>query len=154
MKRRMAIALLMALMASPVVLAAQMPQDSTHTMKRIRSDGSVDGRLNVEVKVDGNLSSTARISADSALGMVLPQVTEGGRVDAAELTVNKGQLLYKIDVVPNGKNTVRKFYVDAMTGIVQKDKTLGGLNASIKKSQQHVKEKTNDRQNADSARRP
>jgi len=150
----MAIALLVALMASPVVLAAQMPVDSTNTMKRIKSDGSVDGRLNLKVKVDGNLSSTARISADSALALVLPQVSEGGRVDGAELFVNKGQMLYKINIVPNGKNTVRKFWVDAMTGIVQKDKTLGGLNASVKKHQQHVKEKNNDRAVADTARTP
>lgn len=154
MKGRTTIALLVALMASPLVLAAQMPVDSTNTMKRIKSDGSVNGRLSVKMSVDGNLASTARISADSALGMVLPQVAEGGRVDAAELMVNRGQLLYKINIVPNGKNTVRKFWVDAMTGIVQKDKTLGGLNASVKKHQQHTKEKNNDRSVADTARTP
>ena len=71
MKGRMTIALLVALMASPLVLAAQMPVDSTNTMKRIKSDGSVNGRLSVKMSVDGNLASTARISADSALGMVL-----------------------------------------------------------------------------------
>ena len=67
MKGRMTIALLVALMASPLVLAAQMPVDSTNTMKRIKSDGSVNGRLSVKMSVDGNLASTARISADSAL---------------------------------------------------------------------------------------
>jgi uncharacterized membrane protein YkoI len=136
------------------VLAAQMPVDSTGTMKRIRSDGSVDGRLAVQMKVNGNMASTARISADSALALVLPQVSEGGRVDGAELFVNRGQLLYKVNIVPNGKNTVRKFWVDAMTGIVQKDKTLGGLNASVKKHQQHTKEKNNDRSVADTMRTP
>ena len=154
MRTLMAVALLGSLAASPSVLTAQMPPDSTHSMRRILSDGSVSGRVNVEVKVDGNLASTARISADSALSLVLPNVAEGGRVDDAELKVDKGQLVYEIVVVPNGKNTVRKFYVDAMTGIVAKDKMLGGLNASVKKHEQHTKEKNNARAAEDSARKP
>lgn len=154
MRTLMAVALLGSLAASPSVLTAQMPPDSTNSMKRILADGSVSGRVNLKSKVDGNLAATARISADSALALVLPQVTEGGRVDDAELRVEKGELIYAIDIVPNGKNTVRKFQVDAMTGIVVRDKSLGGLNASVKKHQQHVKEKNNARAAEDSARKP
>jgi uncharacterized membrane protein YkoI len=130
----------------------RLTRDSVSTMQRVPGEL---GRLNVEVKVADNVASTARISGDSALAIAVARVPEGAKVNAAKMIVENGHLVYDINVVPSGKNTVRKFYVDAMNGDVVKDKTLGGLNASVKKRQQHTKE-VNARKaaEADTARKP
>jgi uncharacterized membrane protein YkoI len=116
-----------------------MPRDSTSTMRRIGVTDTL-GRLKLKMGVDAYVAATAKISADSAESTALARVEEGGKVDSGEMQMEDGHLVYKINVVPNGKNTVRKIYVDAMTGTVVKDRTLGGVNASYNKSKEHRKQ--------------
>ena len=133
-----------AMIAAAAPLHAQaghiMPRDSTSTMRRIGVSDTL-GRLKLKMGVDALVARTAKISADSAQSTALARVEEGGKVDSGEMQMEDGHLVYKINVVPNGKNTVRKIYVDAMTGAVVKDRTLGGINASYNKSKEHKKEK-------------
>jgi uncharacterized membrane protein YkoI len=141
MKTVVGFALASALALGSSTVAAQTPQqrDSTHTMRRAGAADSMS-RVDLQVKVDASVASSAKISADSAQAIALAKVDEGGKVNSGELKMEKGKLVYEINVVPNGKNTVRKFNVDAMTGDIVSDRTLGGLNAAVKKHQQHTKE--------------
>jgi uncharacterized membrane protein YkoI len=141
MKTIVGLALAGAVALGSSALGAQAPQrrDSTHTMRRAGAADSA-GRVDLKVKVDASVASSAKISADSAQTIALAKVDEGGKVNSGELKMEDGKLVYEVNVVPNGKNTVRKFYVDAMTGEIVSDHALGGLNAVVKKHQQHTKE--------------
>ena len=154
MKTVFGLALASALALGTTTLAAQAPQrrDSTHTMRRAGAADSAS-RVDLKVKVDASVASSAKISADSAQTIALAKVDEGGKVNSGELKMEDGKLVYEVNVVPNGKKTVRKFNVDAMTGEIVSDKSLGGLNAAVKKHQQHTKEK-NARAAKDSIARP
>jgi uncharacterized membrane protein YkoI len=156
MKTVIGFALAGALALGSMTAAAQLPQqqqrDSTHTMRRAGTADST-GRVDLKVKVDASVASTAKISADSAQMIALAKVDEGGKVNSGELKMEKGKLVYEINVVPNGKNTVRKFNVDAMTGDIVSDRSLGGLNAAVKKHQEHTKEK-NAKAAKDTSARP
>ena len=154
MKTVFGLALASALALGTTTLAAQVPQrrDSTHTMRRAGAADSAS-RVDLKVKVDASVASSAKISADSAQMIALAKVDEGGKVNSGELKMEDGKLVYEVNVVPNGKKTVRKFNVDAMTGEIVSDKSLGGLNAAVKKHQQHTKEK-NARTAKDSTARP
>ncbi len=153
MSKLMSVALIGALAVHGHALAAQQARDSTHTMRRATASGAIDQRVAVKVKVDANVASTATVSADSAQTLALAQVPEGGKVSSGELHMEDGKLVYDINVVPNGKKTVRKVRVDALTGAIVKDKQLGGLKGVVKKHEEHTKEK-NAAKAADTTRKP
>jgi uncharacterized membrane protein YkoI len=153
MRKLMSVALIGALAVHGHALAAQQARDSTHTMRRATASGAIDQRVAVKVKVDANVASTATVSADSAQTIALAQVPEGGKVSSGELHMEDGKLVYDINVVPNGKKTVRKVRVDALTGEIVKDKQLGGLKGVVKKHEEHTKEK-NAAKAADTTRKP
>lgn len=133
---------------------AQTATDSTHTMKRAGTADSTSKRVNLKVKVDANVASSAKISADSAQAIALAQVQEGGKVNSGELHMEDGKLVYDIRVVPNGKKTARLVRVDAMTGDIAKDKQYGGLKGTAKKHAEHEKEEKARKTPPDSARKP
>jgi uncharacterized membrane protein YkoI len=133
---------------------AQAATDSTHTMKRSGSPDSASKRVNLKVKVDPNVASSAKISADSAQGIALAQVTEGGKVNSGEMQMEDGKLVYDIHVVPNGKKTARLVRIDAMTGDIVKDKQFGGVKGMVKKHAEHEKEEKSQKAPADSTRKP
>jgi uncharacterized membrane protein YkoI len=133
---------------------AQAASDSTHTMKRAGTPDSTSKRVNLKVKVDANVASSAKVSADSAQAIALAQVTEGGKVNSGELHMEDGKLVYDIRVVPNGKKTSRLVRVDAMTGDIVKDKQFGGVKGVMKKHAEHEKEEKAQKAPADSARKP
>jgi uncharacterized membrane protein YkoI len=133
---------------------AQAATDSTHTMKRAGTADSASKRVNLKVKVDANVASAAKISADSAQAIALAQVTEGGKVNSGELHMEEGKLVYDIRVVPNGKKTARLVRVDAMTGDIVKDKQFGGVKGVMKKHAEHEKEEKSQKAPADSTRKP
>jgi hypothetical protein len=139
--------------AAPLQAQHAMPRDSSSTMRRIGVNDTL-GRLKLKMGVAANVASTARISADSAQSIALGRVEEGGKVDSGEMEMENGHLTYKINIVPNGKNTVRKIYVDALSGAVVKDRTLGGINASYNKSKEHRKEKKAEKAARDSIQNP
>lgn len=153
MTRFVVFALAASFVAAPA-LSAQSAHDSTHTMKRAGTVDSTSKRVDVAVKVDATVASAATVSADSAQAIALARVPEGGKVNSGELKMEDGKLVYEINVVPNGKKTVRKFYIDAMTGATVKDRQLGGLNGVVKKHQQHTKEKDAAKAAPDSVRKP
>ena len=132
----------------------QAATDSTHTMKRAGTADSASKRVNLKVKVDANVASAAKISADSAQAIALAQVTEGGKVNSGELHMEEGKLVYDIRVVPNGKKTTRLVRVDAMTGDIVKDKQFGGVKGMVKKHAEHEKEEKSQKAPADSTRKP
>ena len=132
----------------------QTATDSTHTMKRAGTADSTSKRVNLKVKVDANVASSAKISADSAQAIALAQVQEGGKVNSGELHMEDGKLVYDIRVVPNGKKTARLVRVDAMTGDIAKDKQYGGLKGTAKKHAEHEKEEKARKTPPDSARKP
>jgi uncharacterized membrane protein YkoI len=133
---------------------AQAASDSTHTMKRAGTPDSTSKRVNLKVKVDANVASSAKVSADSAQAIALAQVTEGGKVNSGELHMEGGKLVYDIRVVPNGKKTSRLVRVDAMTGDIVKDKQFGGVKGMVKKHAEHEKEEKAQKAPADSTRKP
>ena len=141
MRKLAVFSLLGVLVVGGRTLAAQQTKDSTHTMRRASASGVLDDRVAVKVKVDANVASSAKVSADSAQSIALARVTEGGKVNSGELHMEDGKLVYDINVVPNGKKTVRQLRIDAMTGDVVKDKQLGGLKGVVKKTEEHRKEK-------------
>jgi len=94
------------------------------------------------------------VSADSAQAVALAQVPEGGKVNSGELHMEDGKLVYDINVVPNGKKTVRMVRVDAMTGGVVKDTQYGGVKGVAKKHAQHEKEEKAQKSPADSVKKP
>jgi uncharacterized membrane protein YkoI len=133
---------------------AQTATDSTHTMKRAGTPDSTSKRVNLKVKVDANVASSANVSADSAQALALAQVTEGGKVNSGELHMEDGKLVYDVNVVPNGKKTARLIRVDAMTGEIVKDKQFGGVKGVVKKHTQHEKEEKAQKAPTDSTRKP
>ena len=133
---------------------AQTATDSTHTMKRAGTPDSTNKRVNLKVKVDANVASSAKVSADSAQAIALAQVQEGGKVNSGELHMEDGKLVYDIRVVPNGKKTTRLVRVDAMTGEIVKDKQFGGVKGVVKKHAEHEKEEKSQKAPADSTRKP
>jgi uncharacterized membrane protein YkoI len=133
---------------------AQTARDSSHTMKRAGTPDSTSKRVNLKVKVDANVASSAKVSADSAQAIALSQVTEGGKVNSGELHMEDGKLVYDVNVVPNGKKTARLVRVDAMTGEIVKDKQYGGVKGVAKKHAQHEKEEKAQKAPADSVRKP
>jgi len=134
--------------------SAQTARDSTHTMKRAGTPDSTSKRVNLKVKVDGNVAASAKVSADSAQTIALAQVPEGGKVNSGELHMEDGKLVYDVNVVPNGKKTVRMVRVDAMTGDIVKDKQYGGVKGTTKKHAQHEKEEKAQKSPPDSVKRP
>ena len=153
MKKWVVLALGGALAVGANSLAAQAGHDSARTMKRVGVAGETGDRVALKVKVDSSVAASAKISGDSAQATALAQVPEGGKVSSGELHMEDGKLVYDINVVPNGKKTVRKVRIDAMTGDIVKDKQLGGLKGVVKKHQEHTKEK-NAAAKADSTKRP
>jgi len=133
---------------------AQTATDSARTMKRAGTPDSTTKRVNLKVKVDANVASSAKVSADSAQAIALAQVTEGGKVNSGELHMEDGKLVYDIRVVPNGKKTARLVRVDAMTGDIVKDKQYGGVKGVAKKHAEHEKEEKSRKAPADSTRKP
>ena len=133
---------------------AQTATDSTRTMKRAGTADSTSKRVNLKVKVDQNVAASAKVSADSAQGIALAQVHEGGKVNSGELHMEDGKLVYDIRVVPNGKKTARLVRVDAMTGDIVKDKQYGGLKGVTKKHAEHEKEEKAQKSPPDSTRKP
>lgn len=119
MKHFMVLPLVM-LLAAFATASAQLPADSTHTMKRLGTADSLTNRVSLKVKVDANVASTAKVSADAAAATAMAQVPEGGAVKAGELHTEDGKLVYDIDIVPNGKKDAHTVRVDAMTGTVVK----------------------------------
>ena len=94
--------------------SAQMPSDSTHSMKRLGTPDSLTKRVNLKVKVDANVASSAKVSADAAAATAISQVPEGGSVNSGELHMEDGKLVYDVNVVPNGTKTARMVRVDAI----------------------------------------
>jgi uncharacterized membrane protein YkoI len=123
-------------------------------MKRAGTPDSTSKRVNLKVKVDANVASSAKVSADSAQAIALSQVPEGGKVNSGELHMEDGKLVYDVNVVPNGKKTARLVRVDAMTGEIVKDKQYGGVKGVAKKHAQHEKEEKAQKAPADSVRKP
>jgi hypothetical protein len=159
MKGLIAIAIIGAVSISAPCVGAQnhsrhLTYDSVSTMQRMPAEL---GRLNIEMKVAEDVAMTSRISGDSALALAVARVVEGAKVNSAKMTLKGGHLVYDVSVVPSGKNTIRKIYVDALTGDITEDKQLGGLNGTTKKRQAHTKE-VNARKEAaaaaDTARKP
>ena len=142
------------LFAGVATTAHAQATDSTHTMKRAGTPDSTSKRVNLKVKVDANVASSAKISADSAQAIALAQVQEGGKVNSGELHMEDGKLVYDIRVVPNGKKTARLVRVDAMTGDVVKDKQYGGVKGVVKKHAEHEKEEKSQKAPADSTKKP
>jgi uncharacterized membrane protein YkoI len=159
MRTLIAIAIFGAVSASAPQVSAQnhshqLTYDSVSTMQRMPAEL---GRLNIEMKVAENVAMTSRISGDSALALAVARVVEGAKVNSAKMTLKHGNLVYDISVVPSGKKTLRKIYVDALTGNITEDKQLGGLNGTTKKRQAHTKEKNAGKEAAaaaDTARKP
>ena len=133
---------------------AQTATDSARTMKRAGTPDSTSKRVNLKVKVDANVASSAKVSADSAQAIALAQVQEGGKVNSGELHMEDGKLVYDIRVVPNGKKTSRLVRVDAMTGDIVKDKQYGGVKGVVKKHAEHEKEEKSQKAAPDSTRKP
>jgi uncharacterized membrane protein YkoI len=123
-------------------------------MKRAGTADSTSKRVTLKVKVDANVASSAKVSADSAQAIALAQVEEGGKVNSGELHMEDGKLVYDVRVVPNGKKTSRLVRVDAMTGEIVKDKQYGGVKGVVKKHAEHEKEEKAQKSPADSTRRP
>src|SRR5947199_6561146 len=90
------------MLAVASTVRAQTASDSTHTMKRGGTADSTSKRVNLKVKVDANVASSAKVSADSAEAIALAQVQEGGKVNSGELLMEDGKLVYDMRVVPNG----------------------------------------------------
>ena len=133
---------------------ASAQSDSMRTMKRAGTPDSTSKRVELKVKVDANVAAAAKVSADSAQAVALAQVPEGGKVNSGELHMEDGKLVYDINVVPNGKKTVRMVRVDAMTGGVVKDTQYGGVKGVAKKHAQHEKEEKAQKSPADSVKKP
>lgn len=154
MKRFVVLSMIAVLATAASTAGAQQPTDSTHTMKRAGTPDSTSKRVNLKVKVDANVASSAKVSADSAQTVALAQVPEGGKVNSGELHMEDGKLVYDINVVPNGKKTSRLVRVDAMSGEIVKDKQYGGVKGTAKKHAQHEKEEKAQKSPADSTRKP
>jgi uncharacterized membrane protein YkoI len=154
MKRVVVLAVAGLLAGIATTARAQSATDSTHTMKRAGTLDSTSKRVNLKVKVDANVASSAKVSADSAEAIALAQVEEGGKVNSGELHMEDGKLVYDVRVVPNGKKSTRLVRVDAMTGEVVKDKQFGGLKGVVKKHAEHEKEEKSQKAPADSTRKP
>ena len=154
MKRLVVLSMTASLAVTATAVGAQQPTDSTHTMKRTGTPDSTSKRVNLKVRVDANVASSAKVSADSAQAVALAQVPEGGKVNSGELHMEDGKLVYDINVVPNGKKTSRLVRVDAMTGEIVKDKQYGGVKGVAKKHAQHEKEEKAQKAPADSTRKP
>lgn len=129
---------ILALTGSATVASAQarQPRDSVRSMEHVGGEG----RVAIKTEVAASLARNANISADSAQAIALARVPEGGKVSSGALLMWRGHLTYRINVVPNGKKTVRQVYVDAMNGNVIADQQLGGLNGVKKHAEEHKKE--------------
>ena len=145
---------LVGLIAAGAGRAAAQSTDSATTMKRAGTPDSAAKRVHLKVKVDANVASSARVSADSAQAIALAQVPEGGKINSGELHMEDGKLVYDINVVPNGKKTVHMVRVDAMTGDIVKDKQYGGMKGVAKKHAQHEKEEKAQKAPPDSVKKP
>lgn len=154
MKKFFVLSLVGLVAASAGTAAAQATADSARTMKRAGTPDSTSRRVNLKVKVDANVAAAATVSADSAQAIALAQIPEGGKVNSGELHMEDGKLVYDVNVVPNGKKTVRMVRVDAMTGAVVKDKQYGGVKGVAKKHAQHEKEEKAQKSPPDSAKKP
>ena len=154
MKRFFVLSLVGLVVTSAGTAAAQATGDSARTMKRAGTPDSTSRRVNLKVKVDANVAAAATVSADSAQAIALAQIPEGGKVNSGELHMEDGKLVYDVNVVPNGKKTVRMVRVDAMTGAVVKDKQYGGVKGVAKKHAQHEKEEKAQKSPPDSAKKP
>lgn len=121
MKKFMVLPLVM-LLAAVATASAQLPADSTNTMKQLGTADSLTKRVNLHVKVDAKVASTAKVSADAAAATAIAEVPEGGAIHSGELHMEDGKLVYDIDVMPYGKKDSRMVRVDAMTGGVVKTK--------------------------------
>jgi len=154
MKRFLVLSLVALVVASAGTATAQSARDSTRKMKRAGTPDSTSKRVNLKVKVDANVASSAKVSADSAQAIALAQIPEGGKVNSGELHMEDGKLVYDVNVVPNGKKTVRMVRVDAMTGDIVKDKQYGGVKGVAKKHAQHEKEEKARKSPPDSAKKP
>jgi len=154
MKRFFVLSLVGLVVTSAGTAAAQATADSARTMKRAGTPDSTRRRVNLKVKVDANVAAAATVSADSAQAIALAQIPEGGKVNSGELHMEDGKLVYDVNVVPNGKKTVRMVRVDAMTGAVVKDKQYGGVKGVAKKHAQHEKEEKAQKSPPDSAKKP
>jgi uncharacterized membrane protein YkoI len=94
------------------------------------------GNIKVKVKVAESLSSTVKISADSAFALARASNT-AGEISSAELEMTDKRLVYQVKMVKGaGASTV---YVDAMTGEVVKDKKFGGLKAAAENQEESQK---------------
>ncbi|PYP69064.1 MAG: hypothetical protein DMD26_00050 [Gemmatimonadetes bacterium] len=154
MKRFFVLSLVGLVVTSAGTAAAQATADSARTMKRAGTPDSTSKRVNLKVKVDANVAAAATVSADSAQAIALAQIPEGGKVNSGELHMEDGKLVYDVNVVPNGKKTVRMVRVDAMTGAIVKDTQYGGVKGVAKKHAQHEKEEKAQKSPPDSAKKP
>jgi len=154
MKKFFVLSLVGLVAASAGTAAAQATADSARTMKRAGTPDSTSRRVNLKVKVDANVAAAATVSADSAQAIALAQIPEGGKVNSGELHMEDGKLVYDVNVVPNGKKTVRMVRVDAMTGAIVKDKQYGGVKGVAKKHAQHEKEEKAQKSPPDSTKKP
>jgi uncharacterized membrane protein YkoI len=152
--KRIVLPLAVLFAAVAATASAQMPSDSTHSMKRLGTPDSLTKRVNLKVKVDANVASTAKVSADAAAATAISQVSEGGSVNSGELHMEDGKLVYDVNIVPNGKKTARMVRVDAMTGEILKDKQYGGVKGVAKKHSQHEKEEKAQKSPPDSVKKP
>jgi hypothetical protein len=152
--RRIVLPLAVLFAAVAATASAQMPSDSTHSMKRLGTPDSLTKRVNLKVKVDANVASSAKVSADAAAATAVAQVPEGGSVNSGQLHMEDGKLVYDVNVVPNGKKTVRMVRVDAMTGEIVKDTQYGGAKGVAKKHAQHEKEEKAQKSPPDSVKKP
>lgn len=154
MKKLMVLPLMM-VFAAAAAASAQLPADSTHTMKRLGTPDSLTKRVNLKVKVDAAEASSAKVSADAAAATALAQVPEGGSINSGELHKEDGKLVYDINIVPSGKkNAARMVRVDAMTGDVVKDKSYGGVRGAAKKHSEHEKAEKSQKSPPDSVKKP
>lgn len=145
---------LVVLLAAVATASAQLPADSTHTMKRLGTADSLTKRVTLKVKVDANVASSAKVSADAAAATAFAQVPEGGSINSGELHMEDGKLVYDINIAPTGKNTVRMVRVDAMTGDVVKDTQYGGVKGAAKAHSAHEKQEKAQKSPPDSVKKP
>ena len=145
---------LVIVLAAAATASAQLPADSTNTMKRLGTPDSLTKRVNLKVKVAASVASSAKVSADAAEATAIAQVPEGGSVNSGELHMEDGKLVYDINIVPSGKKTARMVRVDAMTGDIVKDTQYGGVKGVAKKHSQHEKEEKAQKSPPDSVKKP
>ena len=154
MKRFLVLPLVMFIAALANAASAQLPADSTNTMKRLGTPDSLTKRVKLKVKVASTVASSAKVSADAAEAAAFARVTEGGSVNSGEMQMEDGKLVYDINIVPSGKKTARMIRVDAMTGDVVKDEQYGGVKGVAKKHGQHENAEKAQKSPPDSVKKP